>query len=234
VLALHRADLSRSPKVARLVLVLLWAFPRQLLSPFLVALPPDPALHLLLDLLIYALPGIGLLVLALRRGLTDLPGLGLHTRVAGRRRPVELLILVVGLPPLLWVGWHYCQRIAAFAFPTSAPMIPGAGDAMLPTAGWPRELAIIYASGSAGWFEEIYLRALLWQAFPHRWWTAPAYVISSGILFGAMHWEGGLRHVADASLFGAMLALLLLWGGNLWPLVFGHAFVDMVGLHDVH
>ena len=46
--------------------------------------------------------------------------------------------------------------------------------------------------------------------------------------FALMHWENGPAELAATFVYGVVSALLYRGLGNLWPLVVGHAVVDLV------
>ncbi|MCP4769644.1 MAG: CPBP family intramembrane metalloprotease [Gammaproteobacteria bacterium] len=48
------------------------------------------------------------------------------------------------------------------------------------------------------------------------------------LLFSLVHWEDGLANLASTYIFGVFMAIAYLGLRNLWPLVIGHIFIDLV------
>jgi membrane protease YdiL (CAAX protease family) len=53
-------------------------------------------------------------------------------------------------------------------------------------------------------------------------------ILVSALLFGAMHWSGGIAHVISATLIGGILMAVYLRVGALWPTVVAHYVIDVI------
>ncbi len=94
-------------------------------------------------------------------------------------------------------------------------------------------LAIIYLSVSGGVIEEVYFRGLLRYLWVSRFGKSRhqlGFIMISALLFGLAHWEGGLTKIVWTFLWGVIAARLLIWAGNLWPLIIAHVLTDLVYL----
>jgi membrane protease YdiL (CAAX protease family) len=90
-------------------------------------------------------------------------------------------------------------------------------------------LVAIFFSITAGVVEEIFFRGLLRQAIaailsPQ---AVKTYIALSALIFGLAHWEQGSYGLIGATLFGACAAWLYLKLGDLRPLIFAHALIDL-------
>lgn len=96
--------------------------------------------------------------------------------------------------------------------------------------GWLHLPVALYFGVTAGIVEEIFCRGLpffyLMERFPERIPVA-GYVIVSGLLFGATHWENGAHEVVATSIFGFIFGAVYLNLRDLRPLILAHALIDI-------
>ena len=98
-----------------------------------------------------------------------------------------------------------------------------------------RELWIVgtlYLSATAGLWESVFLIGLPWLWFSRSRVVSTrathAFILVTGLLFAAGHWENGIANVIGAFLFqlGAVWWYLRL--GTLWPTIGAHFLIDVV------
>lgn len=114
-----------------------------------------------------------------------------------------LFLLAYGAYRLLWeFGWR-------------VPWFSGGDDAF--AAGTQRTdigpLLAVMAVAAAG--EEFAFRGVLLprlRRLTGRWWVA---IVICSLLFGAMHWEGGVSHVAATALLSVVLCVVFIRGRSL-------------------
>jgi membrane protease YdiL (CAAX protease family) len=98
-------------------------------------------------------------------------------------------------------------------------------DRMLPHTQ--REKSIFHlVAFTAGVCEELLYRGYLIWYFTHWLDVAPAVIVSS-VIFGIGHSYQGLKGILTTTLVGAVMALIYLTSGSLWPAMAVHAIVDM-------
>jgi hypothetical protein len=101
--------------------------------------------------------------------------------------------------------------------------------ATLPSGLW-RVPAIAGMSLTAGLFESIVFIGLPWLLFKHRANSTAfrwAFVCCSSLAFGASHRGNGTLEVIATAVFGLVAALWFVRLRDLWPIVLGHAAVDV-------
>lgn len=98
----------------------------------------------------------------------------------------------------------------------------GASPHRVPEAGLSRHLVVIYASLSAGFFEEIFFRVLPRFIFPR----VSHYLVWPSILFGIAHWEQGIDGAVSAFVFGLGMAIWFSVRQNVLPLIGVHTLTD--------
>lgn len=95
-------------------------------------------------------------------------------------------------------------------------------------------VVVIYFSLTAGFFQEIFYRGMMYSAMLRivRLETLSLlYVTFSSVLFATMHWANGTAAMIAAFASGLISSVLFLIFRNLWPLIIAHAIVDLqVGL----
>ena len=89
-------------------------------------------------------------------------------------------------------------------------------------------LQILYLALSAGVFEEIFYRSLLYTIIKDYFAGSSnvIFIITSSLLFATIHWEGGIQSVIVAFSFGLVAAYLYVICGHLVPLIIGHFLLD--------
>jgi membrane protease YdiL (CAAX protease family) len=92
-------------------------------------------------------------------------------------------------------------------------------------------LVTIYLAFSAGFVEETFYRGLLKIIFQDDFTFNYKYILISSFLFSLNHWEGGVRNIFSAFIFGVLTAIIYLKIKNIWPLVIGHTWVDICAFY---
>lgn len=156
---------------------------------------------------------------------------------AERGRPWAALGLALGSPLRLGIGLAVAaavigllviQRRAIFARPELLEVVlrqVGSARPLLPhTAGEQRGFRLL--SITAGICEEVLFRGfVLWYVCV---WTGPALAVAiSSVLFGAAHLYLDGRSALRAGIVGAVMAVLVLASGSLWPAMILHAAIDL-------
>src|ERR1041384_5246566 len=154
--------------------------------------------------------------------------LGLHCRIGGQRDPWLFAATIALLP---WALMQSDQLFGSWAydlFPVNFGAVGFHYRDMIPKDGMRRALALSFCCLSAGIVEEIYFRGMVRLLFRNTFWGRLGFVLASSLVFASVHWEGGVRALTEAFLFGVLAAVVYLLGGNLWPLILGHAWTDYI------
>jgi membrane protease YdiL (CAAX protease family) len=89
---------------------------------------------------------------------------------------------------------------------------------------------VIYLAGTAAVFEEVMFRGIPYKLIsdnPNIKNKNKFFVLTTSILFAAIHWENGYPDLIAAFVFGLLAAWLYLTYKNLWPLIGAHFLVDI-------
>jgi membrane protease YdiL (CAAX protease family) len=153
---------------------------------------------------------------------------GLRLPILGDR-PFESVVLFLLVSVLLWFTYGTVRDISYYIFWPYAGTF-GYEDAIPKSFPW-NILVVTYYALTAAFVEEVVFRGLPWAYFsiavpqPRRkFW----YVTVTSILFAATHSEQGPHGMIAALSFGIVAAMLYTHLKDLWPLVFGHFFVDLI------
>jgi len=151
--------------------------------------------------------------------------LGYHDTICGQRKPGLVLLACLLFAPLCY--WVYSSSYNFFIelFPAGESF---AYDSVVPTSGFLYFAVVIYFGLSAGLVEEFLFRGLLYRAFSGFQHSLLLFLVVSPLLFGLVHWEDGLANLASTYIVGVFMAIAYLGLRNLWPLVIGHIFTDLV------
>lgn len=201
--------------------ILLW----QVNGIYLAALARiDPYLFWAADLAQWVLlPAVLLTVLAKRSGVRPahygcgLPSPPLASLVLG-----SLGVFVTAGLVFYWTrygAWQLLGRPSGFfTFPGVFPGGP------MGTVIW------LYSAATAGIVESIFFIGLPW-----RWYqgiretpSRAAYALLVSLVFAAAHWEQGPHIVIAAFFFNLVACAWYFKLGSLWPIVVGHALIDLV------
>jgi len=95
-------------------------------------------------------------------------------------------------------------------------------------------LTLLLAFVVGGLYEEIIFHGFIFtrleKIFPGRYSTVTAFCLTA-IIFGAYHYQQGIKGVLLTTIAGAVYHLLILrFGRNLWYGTFIHTFFDFIGL----
>ena len=151
--------------------------------------------------------------------------LGYHGTICGQRKPGLVLLICVLFAPLCY--WVYSTSYDFFIelFPARESFDYGS---IVPVCGFLYVAVVIYFGLSAGLVEEFLFRGLLFRAFSEFQHSLLLFLVVSPLLFSLVHWEDGLANLASTCIFGVFMAIAYLGFRNLWPLVIGHIFTDLV------
>ena len=151
--------------------------------------------------------------------------LGYHGSICGQRKPGLVVLVCLLFAPLCY--WVYSTSYGIFIelFPAAESF---AYDSVVPTSGLLYVAVVIYLGLSAGLVEEFLFRGLLYRAFSEFQHSLLLFLVVSPLLFALVHWEDGLANLASTYIVGVFMAIAYLGLRNLWPLVIGHIFTDLV------
>jgi membrane protease YdiL (CAAX protease family) len=95
-------------------------------------------------------------------------------------------------------------------------------------------IILLLALVVGGFYEEIIFHGFIFtrleKIFRGKWATIAAFIITN-LLFGAYHFQQGLKGILLAAIAGAAYHVLILkFNRNLWYGLFFHAFFDFIGL----
>lgn len=109
--------------------------------------------------------------------------------------------------------------LICFNIPFSEPII--ASHPAVPRTPIGALLYSLYFAASASLPEEFLFRAIAFRYFGRS-----TFLISSCVLFGLTHWEGGFTLIATTSVFGLASGLFYWKTQRLLPLIFAHFMAD--------
>ena len=166
-----------------------------------------------------------ILYLVLRTPGVQLSELGYHGSFRGQAGIGRVLLACAVFAPL-------CYGVYYYSYDFFSSLFPGQGffqyDSIVPESGFFYYLVIIYFALSAGLVEEFLFRGLLYRAFSGFKHSLGLFLVISPILFSLVHWEDGIANLASTYIVGIFMTIAYLGFRNLWPLVIGHVFTDLV------
>lgn len=145
---------------------------------------------------------------------------------------VRVVFWSLFLTLLLWPVLGWTERLFQALLPASKVLFTF--HSVLPQGGYRRVVGILYFAVTAGLVEEVYYRGLVlafWQQFQMSSLPDFAYLFSSALLFGVIHWEYGIHYVLTTSCCGLVLGLIYLHLRNLWPFVISHTIADLISFY---
>jgi len=201
------------------------------IAPFMLnglvnsAIYQDALLYWCFEILTWVLIPSTVLYLVTRTPGFQFSALGYHGAICGQRSTALLLLVCLAFSPLCY--WVYSSSYDFFIelFPAGESFNY---DSVVPTSGLPYFAVVIYFGLSAGLVEEFLFRGLLYCAFSGFQHSLPLFLVVSPLLFGLVHWEDGLANLASTYTVGVFMAIAYLGLRNLWPLMIGHIFTDLV------
>ena len=95
-------------------------------------------------------------------------------------------------------------------------------------------IILLLALVVGGFYEEIVFHGFIFTRFekilPGKYGTVISFILAN-LIFGAYHWQQGIKGILLATIAGfAYHALILKFNRNLWYGLFFHAFFDFIGL----
>jgi membrane protease YdiL (CAAX protease family) len=162
--------------------------------------------------------------------LTRTPGfrfadLGYHGTICGQHKTGLVVLTCVLFAPLVY--WVYATSYDYFI-----ELFPAVDsfdyDSVVPASGIFYFAVVVYFGFSAGLVEEFLFRGLLHRAFSGFPYSTVLFLGVSPLLFALVHWEDGLANLTSTYVVGVFMAIAYLGFRNLWPLVTGHIFTDLV------
>jgi membrane protease YdiL (CAAX protease family) len=151
--------------------------------------------------------------------------LGYHVAIRGQHNSGLFMLACVLFAPL-------CYGVYAGSYAFFSELFPGEGffnyGSIVPESGFLYLVVVIYFGLSAGLVEEFLFRGLLYRAFAGFRHSLVLFLLVSPLLFSLVHWEDGLANLASTYIYGVFMAIAYLGLRNLWPLVIGHIFTDLV------
>ena len=170
------------------------------------------------------IPSIILLLVIHTAGMS-LSDLGYHASIRGRNNIGLLVLACVAFSPL-------CYGVYFYSYEFFSELFPGQGffqyESIVPESGILYFAVTIYFGLSAGLVEEFLFRGLLYRAFSGFRHALALFLVISPVLFSLVHWENGFANLASTYIVGVFMAIAYLGLRNLWPLVIGHIFTDLL------
>jgi membrane protease YdiL (CAAX protease family) len=149
-------------------------------------------------------------------------GASMTVVLGDRWRSLQQVLRDIGIAAGFWVVAWLLLQLFGWLLRTASL---GRNVSMLPHPGI--ELALFIAlSITAGICEETIFRGYLQRQFMALTKSAPAGILLSAAVFGAVHAYQGLPMVILISLFGAMFGMLTHWRGSVRPGMIAHAWND--------
>jgi membrane protease YdiL (CAAX protease family) len=201
------------------------------IAPFMInglvnsIIPQNTLLYWCFELLTWVVIPSTVLYLVTRTPGFQFSDLGYHGTICGQRKTGLLLLACVLFAPLCY--WVYSTSYDYFIelFPAGESFDY---DAVVSASGIFYFAVVVYFGLSAGLVEEFLFRGLLYRAFSGFPSSTVLFLVVSPLLFGLVHWEDGLANLASTYIVGVFMAIAYLGFRNLWPLVIGHIFTDLV------
>ena len=201
------------------------------IAPFMInglvnsIIPQNTLLYWCFELLTWVVIPSTVLYLVTRTPGFRFSDLGYHGTICGQRKTGLLLLACVLFAPLCY--WVYSTSYDYFIelFPAGESFDY---DAVVSASGIFYFAVVVYFGLSAGLVEEFLFRGLLYRAFSGFPSSTVLFLVVSPLLFGLVHWEDGLANLASTYIVGVFMAIAYLGFRNLWPLVIGHIFTDLV------
>ena len=199
--------------------------------PFLVnglvnsVIAGSPLLYWSFELLTWIVIPTLIAWMAVRVAPNGLRDFGLHGAIRGQANVGWVLLACLLFAPLVYGVYRY-------GYDFFSAWLPSEGffnyESVVPESGFFYVVVVIYFALSAGLVEEFLFRGLLWQAFSGFQHSLTLFLIISPILFSLVDWENGVANLAATYLVGIFMAIAYLGLRNLWPLIVGHVFTDLV------
>jgi membrane protease YdiL (CAAX protease family) len=165
------------------------------------------------------------LLLVMRTPGINFAALGYHSAIRGRSNIGLVLLACAVLSPL-------CYGVYFYSYEFFSALFPGQGffqyESIVPESGILYFAVTLYFGLSAGLVEEFLFRGLLYRSFSGLRHSLALFLVISPILFSLVHWENGFANLASTYIVGIFMAIAYLGLRNLWPLMIGHIFTDLV------
>lgn len=208
-----------------LLLCLAGVFPFFINGPINAIIYHNPYLYWGFELSIWVVAPLLILLAVSRTAGFRLTDLGFHACMMNYRNAAMVFILCLAFAPICY--WLYASTFGLFY-----SLFPEGGffqyQSVIPADGLPRLAVILYFALSAGLVEEFLFRGLLYRAAQD--FTRPTlfYLLVSPLLFSLVHWESGIANLFATYVFGIFMAVSYLGFRNLWPLIAGHVYTDLI------
>ena len=190
---------------------------------FLIA--PVPVLFWLFEVLIWIVVPVFALKLMLRIDDISLADFGLHKTIFKRQSLIVIVIVSILFAPLCLKSYYFFSEYSLL-------LITDSGffeyQSMIPNHGIMKYLVIVYFSLTAGFVEEVFFRGILFKITHSLKNGLLIFLVLSPVLFSLIHWETGLTNMLAAFAFGLLVTIAYLIFRNIWPLIVGHTFTNLV------
>jgi len=80
--------------------------------------------------------------------------------------------------------------------------------------------------------EELVFRRLFYSVLRPFFTSSALFVLASAVLFGLIHWSGGVANVVSATIAGIALRVLMLRTGSVLPAIVAHYLINFVLFFD--
>lgn len=161
-----------------------------------------------------------------RNDLVSRKEIGFYVGLSNNQSLFDLLLAIFFVSFfLVFLDFIVMSSIVQAIYPINYLGVNFGYRSMIPqNPGLLRIATLIYFALSAGVVEEFYYRGLMRKVFNKGFY----YVLVSSIIFSLVHWEGGVRSLTSAFVFGLAASSISLYTKNIWPLVIGHFLNDLL------
>lgn len=83
---------------------------------------------------------------------------------------------------------------------------------------------------TAGFFEEVYYRSILYKIFKERKMNVVSIILISSLIFTAAHWEAGIHWLPLVFIAAIVLSWFYAKYRTAWPLIIAHILVDLFSI----
>jgi membrane protease YdiL (CAAX protease family) len=137
---------------------------------------------------------------------------------------IKFLYHLILVPLVLTLMFILVYDFSKILFPTNYLQMDFNYSMIIPSNRYLMIISVFYMALTAGVVEEFYYRSLLRVIIKNSY----LYIIISSLVFAMVHFEGGIRLIFTALIYGIGASLYFLKTKNIWPLILGHFINDLI------
>jgi len=183
-----------------------------------------------LEFIIWVVLPVLIIGYCIKSDLVSFRELGFHSRVSEIYSPntdaILFILLLFITPLLLYECYVYFYHLSESLFPVNYGATDFNYGSTLSLNGKKSLSVILYYALTAGLVEEVYYRAMFFRLVEDVRHNFIVYVVVSSLIFSSVHWEGGVRNLFTAFIYGMCCSVIYYKTRNLWPLFLGHFLTD--------